>query len=59
MIFFVFLGRGTKVLGPGSIVSAEMTIRCKSLATAKDPGGLQICFIFDAIIGILYLPYLL
>lgn len=26
-------------MAPGSIVTAEMTIRCKSLATQKDPGG--------------------
>lgn len=32
-------GRGNKILSPGSIVTAEMTIRCKSLATQKDPGG--------------------
>jgi hypothetical protein len=25
----------------GSIVTAEMTIRCKSLNTAKDPGGVK------------------
>ena len=35
------VGRGNKVLAPGSIVTAEMTIRCKSLATQKDPGGKQ------------------
>jgi hypothetical protein len=29
-------------VAPGSIVTAEMTIRCKSLATQKDPGGNKI-----------------
>lgn len=34
-------GKGTAVVGPGSIVAAEMTIRCKSFATAQEPGGVK------------------
>jgi hypothetical protein len=34
-------GKGQKTVEPGSIVSAEMTIRCKSLSTAKEPGGVK------------------
>jgi hypothetical protein len=32
-------GRGTKTVAPGSTITTEMTIRCKSLSTQKDPGG--------------------
>lgn len=33
-------GKGEAVVKSGSKVAAEMTIRCKSFATAKEPGGL-------------------
>jgi len=31
----------TTVVGKGSKVAAEMTIRCKSFSTAKEPGGVK------------------
>lgn len=34
-------GKGEAVVQPGSKVAVEMTIRCKSFATANDPGGLK------------------
>lgn len=34
-------GKGTAVVGPGATVACEMTIRCKSFATDKEPGGLK------------------
>jgi hypothetical protein len=34
-------GRGAKAVRVGSTVEAEMTIRCKSFATAKDVGGVK------------------
>jgi len=34
-------GRGDAIVKPGSRVAAEMTIRCKSFATANEPGGVK------------------
>lgn len=34
-------GKGEAVVQPGSKVAVEMTIRCKSFATANEPGGLK------------------
>jgi FKBP-type peptidyl-prolyl cis-trans isomerase len=34
-------GKGEAVVKPGSKVAVEMTIRCKSFATANEPGGLK------------------
>jgi len=34
-------GKGAAEIVPGSKVAAEMTIRCKSFATNKEPGGLK------------------
>eukprot|EP00532_Pseudo-nitzschia_australis_P004324 CAMPEP_0168202432 /NCGR_PEP_ID=MMETSP0139_2-20121125/24269_1 /TAXON_ID=44445 /ORGANISM="Pseudo-nitzschia australis, Strain 10249 10 AB" /LENGTH=221 /DNA_ID=CAMNT_0008128119 /DNA_START=182 /DNA_END=847 /DNA_ORIENTATION=+ len=34
-------GKGDAVVGKGSKVAAEMTIRCKSFSTAKEPGGVK------------------
>mmetsp|Transcript_48841 Transcript_48841/g.90595 ORF Transcript_48841/g.90595 Transcript_48841/m.90595 type:complete len:293 (-) Transcript_48841:362-1240(-) len=34
-------GRGDAVVEPGSKVGVEMTIRCKSFATANEPGGVK------------------
>lgn len=34
-------GRGDTIVKPGSTVRAEMTIRCKKFATAKEPGGVK------------------
>lgn len=34
-------GKGDAVVQPGSKVAVEMTIRCKSFATANEPGGLK------------------
>jgi hypothetical protein len=34
-------GKGDREVKPGSIVTAEMTIRCKSFVTNSDPGGVQ------------------
>jgi len=35
-------GKGEAIVQPGSKVSVEMTIRCKSFSTAKEPGGLRL-----------------
>merc|ERR1712070_914949 len=34
-------GRGDRTVMPNSWVCAEMTIRCKSFSTAKEPGGVK------------------
>jgi len=34
-------GKGEAVVQPGSKVAVEMTVRCKSFATANEPGGLK------------------
>eukprot|EP01035_Chromulina_nebulosa_P065734 gene65734-89935_t len=34
-------GKGSRSVKPGAAVTVEMTIRCKSLATANDPGGVK------------------
>jgi len=34
-------GKGEAVVGPGSKVAVEMTIRCVAQATATDPGGIK------------------
>lgn len=34
-------GKGGLEVGPGSKVAAEMTIRCRSFATADEPGGIK------------------
>lgn len=34
-------GKGDAVIGKGSKVAAEMTIRCKSFSTANEPGGVK------------------
>lgn len=34
-------GKGTAVVGPGSKVATEMTVRCVSFATANEPGGVK------------------
>jgi len=34
-------GKGDAVVQPGSKVAVEMTIRCKSFATANEPGGVK------------------
>jgi len=34
-------GKGGEVIKPGSKVAVEMTIRCKSFSTAKEPGGVK------------------
>ncbi len=34
-------GKGEAVVSPGSKVAVEMTIRCKSFATANEPGGVK------------------
>mmetsp|Transcript_3074 Transcript_3074/g.4325 ORF Transcript_3074/g.4325 Transcript_3074/m.4325 type:complete len:277 (+) Transcript_3074:147-977(+) len=34
-------GKGEAVIVPGSKVAVEMTIRCKSFATANEPGGVK------------------
>ena len=35
------VGKGSRIVKPGAEVTVEMTIRCKSLATANDPGGVK------------------
>jgi len=34
-------GKGSRSVKPGAEVTVEMTIRCKSFATANDPGGVK------------------
>jgi FKBP-type peptidyl-prolyl cis-trans isomerase len=34
-------GKGVVTVQPGSRVAVEMTIRCKSFSTAKEPGGVK------------------
>lgn len=34
-------GKGDAVVGPGSKVATEMTVRCVSFATANEPGGVK------------------
>jgi len=37
----LFISLDPKVVQQGSKVAVEMTIRCKSFATANEPGGLK------------------
>ena len=34
-------GKGSTTIGPGSEVAVQMSVRCKSFRTQKDPGGVQ------------------